>query len=155
MTTVPSATSGRMKQVGKFGAVGVLNTLIDFTLYNILSSRVGLTLIQSNILSTSVAMAVSFVANRRLVFKTDHGSLPKQAVSFVLVTAFGMYVLQTGTIQLLTEIWLTPISLGLSVAHWAHINNHDPFLIKNGAKAAATAVSLAWNFIMYKKVVFS
>jgi putative flippase GtrA len=151
-TSVPGT---EIVRVGKFGLVGVLNTLIDFTIYNVLSGKVGLSLVQSNIVSTSVAMLFSFAANRQVVFKKKPGSLIKQALTFFLVTAVGLYVIQIGTIKLLTEIWLAPIALGLAIAHAAGIVGHDQFLIKNGAKAAATVLSLTWNYIMYKKVVFS
>jgi putative flippase GtrA len=147
--------SAEITRVGKFGLVGILNTLIDFTGYNVLSSIVGLSLVQSNIISTSIAMIFSFTANKKVVFKKNKGSFAKQAVAFFIVTAFGLYVIQTGTIKLLTDVWLAPVTLGLAVAHSLNIVGHDQFLAKNGAKAIATVLSLTWNYIMYKKVVFS
>jgi putative flippase GtrA len=92
-------TKTGIKRLGKFGIVGIFNTLIDFVIYNLLSGVIGLNLIESNIISTTVAM---FVA----------------------------------------------------ICHSMGINGHDEFLIKNAAKAAGTVLSLAWNFIMYKKVIF-
>jgi putative flippase GtrA len=143
-----------MMRVGKFGIVGVLNTLIDFILYNLLSSKIGLTLVQSNIISTTVAMMFSFMANKNLVFKKTNGSVAVQAAVFFATTAFGLYVLQSGTIILLTDIWLWPVHTLVGLAHLLTVTGHDEFIIKNGAKAAATLVSLTWNYIMYKKVVF-
>ncbi|GAC1600400.1 MAG: hypothetical protein NVS3B29_00820 [Candidatus Saccharimonadales bacterium] len=140
-------------RAGKFGIVGGLNTLIDFMLYNALSGFLKLTLVQSNIISTTVAMLFSFAANKKLVFRSQ-GAVIRQGVLFFGVTAFGLYVLQTGTIKLLTEVWLGPVAVGLAAAHLIGINGHDQFLIKNGAKALGTVVSLTWNYIMYKKVVF-
>ena len=142
-------------RAGKFGAVGVLNTLIDFSIFNLLSGLLKFGILQANIVSTTIAMIFSFSANKKLVFKPGKGSLIRQAVIFFAVTAFGLYVLQLGTIKLLTDIWLAPISIGLAVAHFVGIIGHDQFLAKNGAKAAATVVSLAWNYVMYKKVVFA
>lgn len=154
MSDNPPATA-EITRVGKFGLVGILNTLIDFVGYNILSSVFGLSLVLSNIMSTSVAMMFSFTANKQVVFRKDKGSTPKQAIIFFAVTAFGLYVIQTGVIKLLTDIWLTPISLVLACTHALNIANHDQFIIKNSAKAIATVLSLTWNYIMYKKVVFS
>jgi putative flippase GtrA len=151
----PPARRHNIKRAGKFGLVGILNTGIDFTIYNLLSSVVGLSLIQSNIISTTISMMFSFLANKQLVFARRDGSMLRQAALFFAITAFGLYVLQTGTIKLLTDIWLAPVGLGLTVAHYLGINGHDQFLIKNGAKAIATLVSLTWNYIMHKKVVFS
>lgn len=140
-------------RAGKFGLVGALNTLIDFLLYNLLSSLLKLTLVQSNIISTTIAMIFSFTANKKLVFQS-HGSIVRQSVLFFAITAFGLYILQTGTIKFLTDIWFGPLAVGLAIAHAIGLQGHDQFLIKNGAKAAGTVVSLAWNYIMYKKVVF-
>lgn len=140
---------------GKFGIVGALNTLLDFSIYNVLSSVFKFTLVQSNIISTTIAMVFSFSANKKLVFKAGSHSVLRQGILFAVVTAFGLYVIQTGTIKLLTDVWVAPIALGLRVAHGLGIIGHDTFLSKNGAKAVATALSLTWNYIMYKKVVFS
>jgi putative flippase GtrA len=137
-----------MKRVGKFGAVGAANTLLDFVLYNILSSGFRLSLVEANIISTS------FTANKKLVFKKHDGSIARQALMFYAVTAFGLYVLQSATIHFLTEIWLTPVNTIVASFHWAGVTGHDQFLIKNSAKAVATFISLSWNYVMYKKVVF-
>lgn len=139
--------------VGKFGLVGVFNTLIDFTIYNLLSSN-GLTLVESNLVSTTIAMVFSFFANKRLVFKKAGGNLFREVVLFWVVSAFGVYILQTGVIKLLTDVWVLPLQDVVSLAHSAGFTGHDTFIIKNGAKIIGTVVSLTWNFFMYKKVVF-
>ncbi len=154
MASETEASQVRIKRVGKFGAVGVLNTLVDFVIFNILSGNVGLSLIESNIISTTIAMVFSFFANKRLVFKKTNGPIVEQAMIFLLTTAFGLYVLQTGAIKLLTDVWLWPMQTAVTVFHAAHLTGHDPFLVKNGAKAVATLISLTWNYYMYKKVVF-
>ncbi len=140
-------------RAAKFGVIGGLNTALDFVLYNVLSSFFRLTLVQYNIICTPAARRFSCAANKKLVFKSK-GAVMRQGVLFFIITAFGLYVLQTGTIKLLTDIWLAPIALGLAAAHTIGIHGHDQFLIKNGAKALGTVVSLSWNYVMYKKVVF-
>lgn len=139
--------------IGKFGLVGVFNTLIDFVIYNLLSSN-GLTLVESNLVSTTVAMVFSFFANKRLVFKKAGGNLFREVVLFWLVSAFGVYILQTGIIKLLTDVWVSPLNDLVTLAHSAGVMGHDTFIIKNGAKIIGTVVSLTWNFFMYKRVVF-
>jgi putative flippase GtrA len=140
--------------VGKFGLVGVFNTLIDFTIYNLLSSN-GLTLVESNLVSTTVAMIFSFFANKRLVFKKAGGNLFREVALFWLVSAFGVYVLQTGVIKILTDVWPSPLNQLVAFAHTSGVTGHDAFIIKNSAKLIGTIVSLTWNFFMYKKVVFN
>jgi putative flippase GtrA len=141
-------------RIGRFGLVGLINTLIDFGLYNVLSAPGRLSLVQANLISTTVAMIISFFTNRQLVFREHSGSFWRQVVSFYVVTAFGLYVLQTGTIKLLTEVWLGPVNAAVMFAHTAGLSGHDQFVIKNTAKLIGTIVSLAWNYVMYKSVVF-
>ncbi len=152
---VSENNSRRIRQVGKFGVVGVVNTLLDFFIFNLCSKFLKLALIPSNTISTTIAMIFSFVVNRKVVFKKDGGSTARQAVQFYVVTAFGLYVLQNSIIHLLAVTWPGPL---LGVVHvirsmGLHMFS-DAFYVNNGAKAIGTVVSLAWNFIMYKKVVF-
>ena len=142
------------KRVFLFGMVGAFNTLLDFAVYNVLSGEFGFSLVKANIVSTTVAMVFSFFANKHVVFKPSGGNAAAQAVKFWVVTAVGLYILQTGTIWLLTDVVPEPINFGLFVSHTFGITGHDEFLTKNLAKAVATCVSLIWNYIMYKKVVF-
>ncbi len=151
-----SSAATEVVLVGKFGLVGMLNTAIDFTIYNILHFTLGLGLISSNIVSTTIAMCFSFVMNKRLVFRHHEGSTLKQAAIFLATTAFGLYVLQNGVIVLLTEVWHEPLQLVVAIVHVLGLGDafSDRFVINNGAKVFGTALSLTWNYIMYKKVVF-
>jgi putative flippase GtrA len=106
-------------------------------------------------MSTTVAMIFSFIANKRLVFKKAGGNIVRELVLFWLVSAFGVYFLQTGVIKLLTDVWVAPLNDVVSLAHSAGIMGHDAFIIKNSAKIIGTLISLTWNFFMYKKVVFN
>ena len=146
--------SAELRRVGKFGIVGILNTIIDFTIYNLLSSSFGLSLIIANLISTTVAMVFSFFANKQLVFEKGSSSMVRQAVMFYLVTAFGLYVLQTGTIVLLTQIWVWPVNESVVAVHAFGFQGHNEFIVKNVAKAVGTVVSLVWNYFMYKWLVF-
>src|SRR5580704_1429604 len=124
--TIESRTSrNELKRVGKFGVVGLINTVIDFTLYNILSSTTFLSLVESNIVSTTVAMVFSFFANRNVVFKAKDGSIKQQTIRFLLVTGFGIYVLQNGTIALLTQVWPGPLNDVVHMAAASGLHGHN------------------------------
>jgi putative flippase GtrA len=155
-STSPTHRRHRIIRVGKFGAVGVLNTAIDFTIYNVLYAVFGLHLLVANLISTTIAMIFSFFANRNLVFKAQAGHPVKQAVLFLLVTGFGLYVLQLGTLHLLTSVWTGPVNVATSIVHTLGLGNtfSDTFVRNNAAKVVATLVSLVWNYIVYKRVVF-
>lgn len=144
-------------RIAKFGAVGIINTLIDFTIYNLLTSkRFKLSRIQANIISTTCAMIFSFFANQRFVFQAQGGNFWVQAISFYAVTAFGLYVLQNLVIHTLTKTWKTPVKLAVRIVHILKLNRifSDDFVSKNTAKVFATVVSLTWNFILFQNVVF-
>ncbi|HEY6736323.1 MAG TPA: GtrA family protein [Candidatus Saccharimonadia bacterium] len=156
MAHSPKLGITEVKRVGKFGIVGVINTALDFTIFNVLIHWLHLTPVPANLVSTTCAMVFSFVANKRVVFQRDSGSVVKQAVTFYLVTAFGLYVIQTGTIHLLTEVWTGPVQLAVAVAHATGLSHYlsDATITSNTAKIIGTVFSLAWNYICYKKVVF-
>ena len=154
-TKAQSGAGAEAARVGKFGVVGVINTLIDFGILNALTKFAHWPIIYANLVSASTAMIFSFFANKRLVFKQTGGSLVKQTITFVAITAFGVYVIQNAIIWLLISGWTTPLHLFVTVVRGMHIHLFsDGFYINNGAKAAATLASLTWNYIMYKKVVF-
>lgn len=156
MPKTPVTSGAEMRRVGKFGAVGVINTLIDFVLYNVIHFVLGLGLIPANIISTTTAMLFSFVMNKQVVFKKKDGSVIGQAIVFFAITAFGLYVLQNSIIHFLTDVWVTPMQLLVRVVRVIGLDTllTDAFVVNNGAKVIATVVSLLWNYVMYKKVVF-
>lgn len=129
------------KQIARFGLVGGFNTLLDFGLLFALRAA-GLPTISSNIISTTVAFCFSFVANKKFTFKTKGTNVRRELLLFVLVTLFGLWILQTIVISLtLTGIDQSGIEINENVALFA-------------AKIVATIVSLIWNYVMYAKVVF-
>ncbi len=149
------AAHPEVKRVGKFGIVGVLNTAIDFTVLNLLRFGAGWALVPANIVSTTIAMTFSFFANRHVVFER-RGAIRRQLGLFLATTAFGLYVLQNLTIELLTAWWTMPLHLALAAVRAVGIHQlGDAFIIVNCAKLIGTLVSLTWNYIMYKKVVFT
>jgi putative flippase GtrA len=143
--------------VARFGLVGILNTLVDFVIFNILTNkRIGLGKIPANLISTSVAMVVSFSLNRGFVFKATGGNVFVQGLEFFVVTAFGLYVLQNLVIWFLLDVWEWPVELAWKVAQLTRLDkalSHE-FVRKNSAKAAATLVSLTWNYLMFSFIVF-
>lgn len=123
----------------RFGTVGAANTAIDFGLLFILRS-LGLPVISANIISTTVAFCFSFFANKKYTFKSKGGNVKRELLLFVIVTLFGLWVLQNVIMQLI----LLPLST-------TGIASETSLLI---AKVLATLVSLVWNYVMYSRVVF-
>lgn len=135
-----------MTQLGKFVAVGFLNTAIDFGILNLLSMATGITsgFVIGGVNAPGFAVAVvnSYFWNQRWVFKgrsTGEGTFhdfPK----FLTVMLVGL-VLNSGIIFFLTTYIAAPF--GFFENLWLNI-----------AKACATAVVLGWNFLGLKFLVF-
>ncbi len=127
------------QQAGRFALVGAANTLLDFGLLFLLRS-IGIPTIVANFVSTTIAFLSSFVANKKYTFKTKNANLRREVVLFVLVTLFGLWVLQSFV------LWLTIPWLETT------LTSHQYALLM--AKLLATIVSMTWNYVLYTKLVF-
>lgn len=124
----------------RFLIVGTGNTAGDFLIMNICASLIGLPVVIANIISTTIMMCVSFVANKKFTFKATGKNYRREVVLFFLFTIIGAWVIQTGLIHLI--VLAEPDSWG-------------EFIQNNIAKVIATGVSMCWNFVTYKKFVFN
>jgi putative flippase GtrA len=123
----------------RFGLVGIANTLIDFTILFTLTT-LGLPTLIANIASTSTAFCFSFFANKKYTFKTTDGNTERELFLFVIITLFGLWVLQSIVIKIVT-LSLSGTALPAPV-------------ILAFAKFLAIIVSLTWNYTLYSRVVF-
>lgn len=144
------------KRIAKFGAVGIINTLIDFVVLDVLHLKFGMALIAANIVSTTVAMAFSFVANRTVVFKHHTDKVARQLVLFWAVTAFGLYVLQSGILWAFDHPLHSVLDASVRLVHDAGFHGLSArFIRTNTAKLVADLITLVWNYVLYKEVVFA
>lgn len=125
----------------RFGLVGVVNTAIDFGILFLLTNLFAIPKIPANVMSTSVAFVFSFFVNKKFTFKS-HGKegVVKQAILFTVVTLFGIWVVQS-----LVIIIVSPIATQLGAS-----DNLALFI----SKFIATIASLVWNYLFYSKLVF-
>ncbi|MGW4111711.1 GtrA family protein [Actinosynnema sp. NPDC004786] len=121
----------------RFGVVGAANTLVDLVGYTALVLA-GLPVFVANLLSTSAGMALSFTLNRSYTFRSDGGDVRRQLSLFVLVTAFGLWVLQP----------LVILATGAALD-----GPPDPAGVV-APKLAGLVVGFAWNYTLYSRVVF-
>ncbi len=132
---------GILWQLAKFALVGVLNTAIDFGILNTLivltSITGGVGIILMNATSFTTAIINSYFWNRQWVFSEGKRG---DFLTFVVVTVIGLSI-NTGIVFFLTT-YVPPVLVG-SKAQWANL-----------AKVLATGISLIWNFLGYKLVVF-
>lgn len=141
-STAAMTTRDKLAQLVRFAVVGGFNTALDFTLLFLFVYLAGWNEILSNVVSTGICLVISFLLNKKWTFRAS-GNPARQFVLFLVVTLFGLWVLQT------IVIW--GAMAGLAV--WApDIPNA---LALGAAKLAATVVSLTWNYLMYGRVVFT
>lgn len=139
MSLTEKLKNSHQHQVVRYAAVGFINTVIDFGLLFLLKS-LGLPVELANICSTGTAFIFSFFANKKYTFKTTDTNIAREMVLFVIVTLFGLWVLQTIVINL-----TMPFAKQI-------VGDQNVSLLL--AKLIATVVSLVWNYILYNKIVF-
>ena len=120
------------KQVVKFGIVGVVNTIIDFRLLNLLAGVFGWAVLWANTVSFSVAVINSFFFNKYWTFRAREGNTYLQLGGVVLVAVIG---------------------LGLSDLMVYYFSEVVPWHY-NWAKLISIPIVFAWNFAASKKLVF-
>lgn len=130
------------QHVLRFSLVGVVNTLVDFFVYLVLAWA-GVPPFVANLISTSCGLLTSYFGNRYFTFKvhpTGRRSAALQLAKFILVTGVGLWIIQP------LVIWgAAAVLAGFHPTEILHIAI---------PKAAAIAVALVWNFLMFKAVVF-
>lgn len=128
-------------QLAKFGLVGVLNTAIDFGILNYLSTYTGVTsglqVIPIKATSFSVALINSYFWNKGWVFEGKKKASP---VTFAIVSVIGVST-NVGVFYTLTTIIGAPANISSGL--WLNLSN-----------VAATGVSLVWNYLGYRLIVF-
>ncbi len=132
-------------QLAKFVLIGGLNTFLDVAVLSILILVSG----QSKGLYYSVFKGLSFLTavvnsyfwNKYWTFGSSAKAEAKQFFQFLIVSIIG-FAINVGTASLIVDFIKAPA--GVSPQSWAIL----------GA-TAATAISLIWNFLGYKLVVFT
>lgn len=134
-----------IKQFVKFFVVGIINTAIDFAVLNAEMLLTGITsgpyMFLLNSISFSAATVNSFFMNKRWTFEDKEEKQSGVKFSqFLVVSVIGITI-NGGIVYAITS-FINPL-FGMNPQLWANI-----------AKLFATVVSLVWNFLGYKFVVF-
>ncbi len=132
----------------KFATVGVIGTVVDFGVLNLLIQLAGMSKLWANTCSFTAAVISNFVWNRLWTFpESRERPLLSQLSQFTLVNVVGLAINQAIFLGLdrfvLGEAGMlaTPMSSlasGLGIAHFT--------LAFNLAKAIAIMIVLFWNF---------
>ena len=131
-------------QIAKFVEVGILNTVIDFGILNLLIWLTGITsglaIAPLNAFSFLCATTNSYFWNKFWTFKKAGTATGKEFTQFLIISAIGIGI-NTGIVVAGTSL-ISPF-FGMSAGAWANV-----------MKLLATFVSMTWNFLGYKLWVF-
>lgn len=122
--------------------VGVFNSILDLTLFTVLTVGLSWNEVISNVISTSLTIFVSYSINRSFVFRSRQRTWGT-ALGFVSVTLFSAWILQSAV------VWGV-----IGVGGLIGLNNEWSILIVPLAKTFAMGAGALFNFVGYR-VVFS
>lgn len=131
-------------QITRFGFTGILNTCIDYGIFNILVVTTGINsgwqLGLINLLAVGTAAANSYFMNRKWTFSSRDNNIPGELSRFALATGLGMIINSL---------------LVVAVSGWASRLPLSLFIILNAGKLLGALFSAIWNFVLYRQWVFS
>jgi putative flippase GtrA len=138
----------------RFGIVGIAATAIDFVILFSLVAM-GLPAIAGNFVSTSVSMVFSFFTNKSFTFKVT--TAKRHFLYFVIITIIGVWVIQPIIIEGVSRAlgpWFTDSHIIKTFENFVGSWFKTKYVVLLFAKGSATAASLVWNYLMYRKYVF-
>jgi putative flippase GtrA len=122
-----------LEEIIKFGLIGSLNFLVDFSIYFILTRKLFIYYILANVIAFLMANSMSFILNKKIAFQDqDNDRIFLKYIKFLGFTIFSLLI--------------SIIVLFISV-HYFKIN--DIY-----GKILGTILAAIWNFLTYKKLVF-
>lgn len=124
-------------QILRFGIVGVLNTLVDYGIFNLLHGVFGVPILIASPIGVAVGILNSFLWNKHWTFSAGRSAAWKREAAVFLVVSL---------------IGLALNTLGLWVLN--HIFGDTSLLAVNLQKLGASIISLTWNFLGYRYLTF-
>ncbi len=105
------------REAAKFGAVGAVNTLLDFAVLNLLVFGFDLQTLRSKVASTVVAATSSYLMNRHWTFRhRERQDVRREYVLFFLLNAVGLGIS-------LAVLAVVRYGFGLDGALWINLAN--------------------------------
>jgi putative flippase GtrA len=141
------------EQVIRFATVGLLNTLVDYVVFIALTVAFNISLSHvwlAKYPSSAVAMTISYVLNRRWVFRSRDANVGREFARFFMTTLIGVFVVQ----NLVTQLFASEFQF-FGKATWRALDAagsapSETYTIATVAFAIGTLASLTWNFLVYK-----
>ncbi|GAA3276114.1 MULTISPECIES: GtrA family protein [Dactylosporangium] len=137
---IPERFHALATELFKFGAVGCVNTVVDFILVNAL---LFIGPLKAKIVAVVVATTLSYIMNRQWTYKDrDSGGMRREYILFFALNGVGL---------LIQEAVLAVAKYGL---HFSE-SNPDDRLAFNIANAAGIGLAMIFRFWAYRTWVFT
>ena len=120
-----------IKQILKFGVVGGIAFLIDYSLLYILTEYAKIPVLYSSVISFSVSVIFNYILSTKWVFTTKEKQTLKDFIIFVLLSVIGL-----GINQLIMYLGVDKLNIYYMIV-----------------KLFATAVVMVYNFISRKLII--
>lgn len=145
--SVLTDSSERVKFI-RFGVVGIIGSIVDFGIFNLLATLIGLPSILSSVISFTAAVINNFFWNRLWTFpETRHVPVSNQLLKFSIVSVAGL------AIRTPLYAWMEKLLIPLA-------QNTIPDVLTptivghNLALAIAIGVVMLWNYIVNRLWTF-
>jgi len=130
--------------------VGVINTLTDTAILNLLVFAASVQVVFANVISASISIVLSYFWNHYIVFRKEHPMSLRLFLKFVVVTGVSIIIVQTGIIYLIQHVFTLS-----EINKMTDLSGTSVKIIQvDGAKMAAVLAGMVWNYVLYQLVVF-
>jgi putative flippase GtrA len=138
-----------------FIGVGVLNTLLDFGFYTLLthlffSDKSAIWV--AGILSGTVALCVAFATHSMVTWRHREVGVSTM-IRFLVATGFGMWIIRPILLSIFVKLDVV-YEWAYSLTQWLHIPWSYTFVANTGAFGLMAIIVLIYNFIVYDTYVF-
>lgn len=132
----------------KFGIVGIIGSVIDFGIFNLLTIVFNVASILSSTISFALAVINNFILNRLWTYpETRNRPIYKQLIQFTIVSCLGL------AIRLPLFAYLEKVLIPLAVKYVPNLLT--PTIVgHNLALAIVIGVVMLWNFIINRLWTF-
>lgn len=137
-------------KIFRFACIGVINTITDFSILNLIVFTFGVSELYGNLVSASISICLSYFWNHYWVFRYKGDVNFRLFIRFFVITAIGILAIQSAVIYGIDRF----ISIGQIMANLHLAMNTSKIVKIEGAKSLAVLASMLWNFLLYSFAVF-
>jgi len=146
----------KILEMSKFAIIGLISTFVDFVILNLLISFFSITsgfwILPISLTSFTIASINSYFLNKNWTFKVKNNSKKVKFSNFFLISLIGLSI--NAFVVFIITTYIHPFfDISFILAMLGKMSNID-YIWVNIAKLFATVLSMTWNYLGYKFIVF-